>query len=171
MSDRVSSDDSELSDLESVISQDARDNQGAGGQHSRDGWPLSSPTQPSGPLGSSPSRDQGSKQSKHQHQNSNFQNINFLAVDPSVLSSRAGFLAEREDPRNPRRCAGLSSSPRSRYRRLGKDEKLAQEANLPFTVRVSDIQYTYLKERSTERTSKRGKIDLICLRNFSLLHC
>ena len=63
MSDRVSSDDSEFSDLESVISQDARDNQGGGGQQSRDGWPLSPTTQPSGPLGSSPSRGQGSKQS------------------------------------------------------------------------------------------------------------
>ena len=74
-------------------------------------------------------------------------NINFLAVDPSV-SSRSGCLADREDLRNPRRCPDLSSS-RLRYRRLGKDEKLAQEANLPFTVRVSAaqyIQYIYLKE-------------------------
>lgn len=75
MSDRVSSDDSELSDLESVISQDARDNQGAGGQHSRDGWPLS---QPSGPLGSSPSREQGSKQSITKTLNSFI--INFLQL-------------------------------------------------------------------------------------------
>ena len=47
MSDRVSSDDSELSDLESVISQDARD-QGARGQEAREAWPLSSLSQSSG---------------------------------------------------------------------------------------------------------------------------
>ena len=59
-------------------------------------------------------------------------------MDPSVCS-HPGYLSERDDVRSPRRHPPLSSFS-STHRRLGKDDKLAQEADLPFTVRVRRVQ-------------------------------